>query len=102
MYRLIPVVLILFATACAGPNPPTNQRKLQMTDGVISLLNSDESITLADERIRCEQRTMIGSNFRTRLCMLHSEYDAERESNMRDNFGADRTTGTGMGGRVDG
>jgi len=102
MYRIIFISAALFLAACAGPNPVTNQRKLQMTDGVIALLNSDKEITLADSRIRCDQRQIVGSNFRTRVCMLESEYDAEREANMRDNFGADRRAGTGMGGRVDG
>lgn len=102
MFKIAIISAILVLTACAGPNPPTNQRKLQMTDGVISLLNSDESITLADPRIRCDQRRMLGSNFTTRICMLQTEYDAEREANLRDNLGSDRGAGTRMGGRVDG
>lgn len=94
--------ILAFAAACAGPNPPANQRKLQLSEGVIALLKSDEDITLADSRIRCDQRRALGSNFRQRVCMLKSEYEAEREENIRDNLGADRGAGTRMGGRVDG
>ena len=100
MYRSIflAVVTSAFLMACAGPNPPANQRKLQMTEGVIALIKSDESVTLADPRIRCDQRRIIGSNFRTRVCMLQTEYEAERAANIRDNLGADRGAGTRMGG----
>lgn len=101
MMRISLVCMTLALAACAGPNPPSNARKLQLTDGVIALMKSDEEITLADPRIRCDQRQLVGSNFRTRICMLQAEYDAERESNMRDNFGASHSAGTGMGGRFD-
>jgi hypothetical protein len=88
----------LFATlaACAGPNPSPNPRKLQMTPAVANLLESEESITLADPRIHCEQRKRVGSNFSTRMCMLESEREAAREESLRGALGNERRAGMGF------
>jgi len=87
--------------ACAGPNPPPDPKKLQVSQGVRDLLKSDTSLTLADPRIRCEQRRRVGSNFRTRVCMLDEEFEDEREDSLRDVFGSGQRGG-GMGAKGEG
>jgi hypothetical protein len=93
------VVIALVAAmlvACAGPNPPMDPKKLQVSQGVRDLLESNNSLTLADPRIRCEQRRRVGSNFRTRVCMLKEEFEEQREDSLRDAYGAGQRKG-GMG-----
>lgn len=93
--------LATFLFACAGPNPPPDPKKLQVSNGVRNLLESDSSLTLADPRIRCEQRRRVGSNFRTRVCMLKEELDDQRDESLRDVYGADQRRG-GMGAKGEG
>lgn len=93
---LLPLALVVTLTACAGPNPPPNPRKLQMTQGVMDLLNREEGITLADPRIHCEQRKRVGSNFATRVCMLATERDAARNDSIRGALGDDQNAGMGF------
>ena len=76
-------------------------KKLQVSQGVRSLLESDNSLTLADPRIRCEQRRRVGSNFRTRVCMLKEEFEEQREDSLRDVYGAGQRQG-GMGASGEG
>jgi len=90
---IVPIALLLLV-ACAGPNAEIRDRNLQATEGVIDLLESDESITLADSRIVCENRRVVGSNLRKRICMLESEKDRLRRSNMDGFYGV----GHGFGG----
>ncbi|MFU8831426.1 MAG: hypothetical protein ACNA7J_04630 [Wenzhouxiangella sp.] len=93
---------LIFLAACAGPNPPPNPRQLQVSEGVRNLLESDQSLTLADPRIRCDSRRQIGSNFPTRICMLEEEYEIAREDSLRDVFRSDQARGTGMGASGEG
>jgi len=88
LVTIVPAALLL--AACAGPNAEIHNRNLKVSEGVASLLESDESITLADPRIVCEQRRVTGSNFRTRICMLEDEREDLRESSL------DRAMGTGQ------
>lgn len=94
-------LLAAFLGACAGPNPPPDPRKLQVSQGVRNLLESDESLTLADPRIRCEQRRRVGSNFRTRVCMLEEEFEDERDDSLRDVYGTGQSRG-GLGAKGEG
>lgn len=99
---LLPAVLAvpMLLAACAGPNPEMNHRKMQLSPGVVALINSEEAISLNDARIRCEQRKPVGSNVPKRTCMLREEWDAARENSLRDTFGTGREGGQ-MGGRFD-
>lgn len=82
--------MALLIAACAGPNAELRNRNLQVTQGVADLFEADDSVTLADSRIVCEQKRVTGSNFRTRFCMLKAEREELRQSNL------DRTLGTGQ------
>lgn len=72
---------------CAGPNPPPDSRSLILSDSVLALLRSDESVTLGDKRIRCEQRQSLGSRFPQTVCMTVEEFGQIREWSLRDAYG---------------
>lgn len=86
----IPIIalLVIFLAACAGPNPPPDTRSLMLSDGVLALLRSDESVTLGDSRIRCETSRALGSSFKRQFCMTHAEFKMHRDWSLRDAYGA--------------
>lgn len=76
--------------ACAGPNAPkSTANQMVVSDGVLALLESDESVTLGDPRIRCERRQALGSRFRVMHCMTQEEFDRLRDWSLRDSYGTD-------------
>lgn len=87
----ISVVLVaaLVLAACAGPNPPSPYRKMQLTSGVIQLIETEDEVALSDPRIKCTQTTAVGSRFPIRTCALKTELESERLASLRDFFGAD-------------
>ena len=92
--RLVAIALISAAcvmlVACAGPgHNPNAAARLQVSTGVQNLIESEEGVTLADPRIRCENERRVGSNFQVRTCMLREEYAAASERSRRDAMGHD-------------
>jgi len=85
---LAAVIAIGFLVGCAGPNPPPDSRSLLVSDAALALLQSDESVTLGDERIRCEHRQGLGTRFQQTVCMTIEEFDRDREWSLRDAYGA--------------
>lgn len=85
----IVLVAALVLSACAGPNPPSPYRKMQLTSGVIELIETEDQVSLSDPRIKCTQITAVGSRFPVRTCALKSELDEQRVASLRDFFGAD-------------
>lgn len=85
---LLAITLISGLSACAGPNPPPDARSLVLSEGVLALLKSDESITLGDPRIRCETSRALGSAFKRQFCMTREEFKVHREWSLRDAYGA--------------
>jgi len=85
---LLAIALISGLVACAGPNPPPGGRNLVLSEGVLALLKSDESITLGDPRIRCETSRALGSSFKRQFCMTREEFEIQREWSLRDAYGA--------------
>lgn len=85
---LLAMTLIFGLAACAGPNPPPDGRSLVLSEGVLELLRSDESVTLGDPRIRCETSRALGSSFKRQFCMTHEEFKFHREWSLRDAYGA--------------
>lgn len=85
---LIIAFAAIVVSACAGPNPPPDTRSLMLSDGVLALLRSDESITLGDARIRCETSRALGSSFQRQFCMTVEEFKVHREWSLRDAYGA--------------
>lgn len=80
--------MALLLVACAGPNAELHNRNLKVSEGVASLMKSDPSVTLADSRIVCDHQRVTGSNFKVRICMLESEREELRESNLRSALGS--------------
>ena len=76
-----------FVAGCAGPNPPPDSNSLILSDAVLALLQSDESITLGDDRIRCEQRQGLGTRFRETFCLTVKEFEQMRDWSLRDAYG---------------
>ncbi|MEX2498013.1 MAG: hypothetical protein WD397_03955 [Wenzhouxiangellaceae bacterium] len=89
MLRVLLTAIVIFVLAgCAGPNPGPSSRTLVLSDGVLALLKSDEGITLADPRIKCEQSKGLGTNFNRRFCLTVEEAEFNREWSLRDAYGA--------------